>query len=155
MGFLHNLKLKFAPPTIIDPDFGKLRFMYIPPYPERSYWECEWTFPGTENVVSIGLPGTDAGPLPEARDFYLGLPERIKSIIDMVQPQLGYECQHWLGQELPENLETVFRLSGFDLQNPLAEPLEWSVSFESIGEKWISVTVPFENDKPGDAVVDT
>ena len=76
MGILHNLKLRFSPPRINDPDFGSLLFMFISNAPERSYWECEWIFPKTGTVISIDLPGTEAGPMPEARQFHLNLPER-------------------------------------------------------------------------------
>jgi hypothetical protein len=64
MGLLHNLRLRFFPPKMTDPEFGQLLFMYIPNNAAASYWEFEWVFPKTGKIVSIGLPGdADLGPV--------------------------------------------------------------------------------------------
>ena len=98
MGTLHNLKLRFSPPRIVDPDFGSLRFMYVPNAPERSYWESEWIFPNTDTAISIGLDGGESGPLPEAREFYLSLPDRFEQIIAAARPRLTEVFKTWLQQ---------------------------------------------------------
>jgi hypothetical protein len=155
MGFFHNLKLRFSPPRIADPDFGNLLFMYIPNAPERSYWEGEWTFPKTGTPVSIGLDGGEDGPLPEARRFYLSLPDRFDQIMVAVRPKLAGVFKHWLQQDLPQDIFTVVKLAGFGVEDPNAKPFHWNISFETTGDRWLGIRIPFEGDIPQEPVVDT
>ena len=155
MGILHNLKLRFSPPRIADSDFGSLLFMFIPNAPERSYWECEWIFPKTGTAISIGLPGGESGPLPEARQFYLSLPGRFEQILAAARPRLEHVFKAWLQQDLPQDIFTVVKLAGFGVENPKAQPVEWDISFETTDEKWLGITIPFIGDTPQEAVVNT
>lgn len=155
MGFLQNLKLWLSPPRIEDPDFGSLLYMYVSNFPERSYWEGEWTFPKTGTPVSIAVDGGQEGPFPEARQFYLDLPARFEQIIAAARPKLQQVLKTWLNQELPQDIFTVVKLTGFDLENLKSNPPQWNISFETIGEKWLGITIPFHGDAPQDAVVDT
>lgn len=155
MGLLHDLRLRFSPPRLFDPDFGNLLFMFTPNAPQQSYWECEWTFPNTGTVVSIGLPGGERGPLPEARQFYLALPGRFEQILAAARPQLADVFRMWLEQDLPDDIFTVVKLAGFGLDDAKAKPLQWDISFETIGSKWLGIVIPFIGDTAQTAVVDT
>jgi hypothetical protein len=155
MGILHTLKMRFSPPRITDPDFGSLLFMFIPNAPERSYWECAWTFPKTDTEISIGLPGGASGPLPEARQFYLGLPGRYEQILAAARPQLQEVFKTWLQQDLPQDIFTVVKLAGFGLEDAKAQPVRWDVSFETTGDKWLGIIIPFVGDTAQKATVDT
>ena len=155
MGLLHNLKLRFSPPRIEDPIFGSLLFMYIANAPERSYWEGEWKFPPTGTDISIALPGDERGPLEAARQFYLGLPSRFEAIVQEARPALQKVFLEWLEQDLPENILTVVTLAGFDIEDLTEQPLNWDISFETTGEKWLGITIPFVGDVPQEATVDT
>lgn len=155
MSFLQRLKLRFSPPRLVDPDFGDLLFMYIPNAPERSYWECEWRFPKTGDVVSIGLPGTEEGPLPESRAFFLALPDRFEVILEAARPKLSQIFRSWLDRDIPQNLFSELKLAGFGLEDPKATPVEWDIAFETTGEKWLGITVPFIGDSAQEPTVDT
>jgi hypothetical protein len=155
MGILHDLKLRVLPRRITDPDFGSLLYMAVPNAPERSYWECEWTFPETNTVISICLPGGESGPLPEARQFYLSLPGRFEQILAAARPQLETVFKKWLEQELPQDIFSVLKLAGFGLQNAKLQPVRWDISFETTGDKWLGIVVPFVGDAPQEASVDT
>jgi hypothetical protein len=155
MSFLQRLRLRFSPPTLVDPDFGDLLFMYIANAPERSYWECEWTFPKTGDVVSIGLPGTAAGPFPESRAFFLAIPSRFEAILETVRPKLSEVFRTCLDRDIPEDLFSELKLAGFGLEDPKATPVEWDIAFETTGEKWLGITVPFIGDSAQDPAVDT
>jgi len=155
MGFFHNLKLRFSPPRMTDPDFGSLLFMYIPIAPERSYWEGEWKFPKTGTMIGIGLPGGEHGPIPEARQFYLSLPARFEQILAAARPRLEETFNTWLEQPLPQDIFTVLELSSFGVDDAKARPLRWDIGFETKGGKWLGITVPFIGDAPQEAVVDT
>jgi len=155
MGFLHNLNLRFSPPRIDDPDFGTLLFMFISNAPERSYWEGEWKFPSTGTDISIALPGDERGPLPEARHFYLSLPGRFAEVLEAARPRLQNVFREWLRQDLPEDIFTVVKLAGFDVEDLRERPLKWDISFETTGEKWLGIVVPFVGDAPLEATVDT
>ncbi len=155
MGFLHNLKLQFLPPRINDPDFGSLLFMFIPNAPERSYWECEWMFPKSGTEISIGLPGDENGPSPEARQFFLGLPGRFEEILAAARPQLQQVFREWLQQDLPQDIFTVVKLAGFGLEDAKQHPLHWDISFETTGDKWLGIVIPFVGDTATAATVDT
>ena len=155
MGILKNLKLRFSPPRITDPDFGRLLFMFIPNAPERSYWECEWKFPTTGTEISIGLPGGESGPLPVARQFYLSLPGRFEQILAAARPQLQEVFRTWLQQDLPQDIFTVVKLAGFGLDDARAQPVQWDISFETTGDKWLGIIIPFVGDTAQKATVDT
>lgn len=155
MSFLQRLKLRFSPPRLTDPDFGELLFMYIPNAPERSYWECEWKFPKTGNIISIGLPGTEAGPSPESRAFFLDLPGRFESILGAVRPKLSQVFRSYLDEDLPEDLFSAVKLAGFGLDDAKAAPVHWDIAFETTGDKWLGITVPFIGEFAQEPTVDT
>ncbi|MFW6031516.1 MAG: hypothetical protein ACOC9T_02905 [Myxococcota bacterium] len=155
MGFLHRLKLQFRPPKRYDPDFGELAFMYVASAPEKSYWEAEWLFPPAGTNVSIFLLGPESGPLPEARAFYLALPDRWPALLDLVRPGLDQVFQDWYGRPLASDIWRDVKLAGFGLEDPRAHPIEWDISFEATGEKWLGIIIPFKDETPGTPIVDT
>jgi hypothetical protein len=139
----------------MDPDFGSLLFMYISSAPERSYWEGEWRFPNTGAEISVGLPGEETGPFLEARQFYLGLSNRFDQILEAIRPILAKVFNTWLNRDLPQDLFTAIKLTGVGLENPKAQTVEWVIMFETTGEKWLGITIPFVGDTPQEAIVDT
>jgi len=155
MTIFKSLKLQFRPPKMHDPDFGHLTFMYISNHPERSYWEAEWMFPPTGTPVSIGIDGDESGPRSEARQWYLKLPSRFSRILELARPELAKVFKKWLQQELPDDIFTVVKLSGFGVEDPQAQTVEWDIMFETTGDKWLGITIPFVGDEPKEAVVDT
>jgi hypothetical protein len=150
-----SLKLQLRPPKIDDPDFGRLSFIYISNHPERSYWEAVWTFPPTGMPVAIGLDGDESGPRPDSREWYLSLPSRFDRIVQLATPELAKVFPLWLKQELPDDIFTVVKLSGFGVEDPRAEPVSWDVSFETTGDTWLGISIPFTGDEAGKAVVDS
>jgi hypothetical protein len=155
MGLLDQLKQWLSPPKRQDPEFGELTFIRIGGSPDRSYWEAQWAFPPTGTEVSIDLHGGESGPWPEARDFYLGLPARFAALLDAVRPALNEVFLHWYDRPLAPDLWQDVKLSGFSLPNPRARPLEWDITFEATGKKWLGITIPFRDDTPEEPVVDT
>lgn len=150
-----SLRFQLRPPRLADPDFGRLTFMDIPGTPERSYWEAEWVFPPRDHPVSIALEGDESGPSTRARDWHLRLPAGFPRILELARPRLAGAIRSWLGQELPEDIFTVVRLSGFGVEDLDARPLPWDISFETVGDKWLGITIPFVGDDPQEPVVDT
>lgn len=158
MGILQKLKKLFIGEElrIVDPIFGKLLFVYIARAPEKSYWECEeWKFPNTGDVISIGLPGDESGPLPQSRDFFLELPSRFEKIISKVRPPLSEVFKKWLDQDLPENIFTEVKLVEFSLNENSPDLPNWEIMFETTGSKWLGISIPFIGDIPQIASVDT
>ena len=156
MAFFHRLKLRFSPPRLTDADFGELVFMYIPNAPERSYWEgVEWPFPPTGTQVGLGLLGDESGPLPDSRPFYLALPDRFPQLLALVRPALDKVFRDWYDRPISSDVWQDVKLTGFGLEDPRGHPVRWDISFEATGEKWLGISVPFEDDTPGVAVVDT
>ena len=155
MGLLRELRLRFRPPRIEDPAFGPLLFMYIPRAPERSYWEGEWLFPPTGTRVSISLPGTIDGPVAEAREFYLALPGSFDRLMQSVRAPLDRVFRDWQQRPLSPDLWQDVKLSGFGIDDQGTRPVAWEVSFETIGERWLGITIPFLGDEAQDAIVDT
>ena len=155
MAFLHNMKLWLSPPKIVDPDFGTLVFMHIGKHPERSYWEGERRMPESDHSVEISLRGGEHGPSEDSRRFYLNLPDRIEQIIELCRPSLDKVFREWLNRDMPDDILSELKLTGFDVDDPNEHPLRWSVWFETNGEKWLGITIPFVGDAAGDAEVDT
>lgn len=155
MRFLHNLKLWLSPPKMIDPDFGNLTFLHMEKHPERSYWECQWMFRPTGTVVGITLRGGESGPSNDARQFYLGLPERYDSILTACRPGLEQVFRDWRAGHVPEDVFTAVKLTGFGLEDPKEQPIRWDVGFETTDDDWLAITIPFVGDSPEEPVVDT
>jgi len=155
MGFLRNFRLWLRPLRMSDPEFGNLLFIPIAKAPERSYWECEWTFPKTGTVVFIALRGGESGPTQEVRRFYLGLPARFEQIVTACRPRLEKVFRHWLDQPLPGDIFSTLKLSGFGVEDPTQRPVRWVVSFETIGNKWLGITIPLVAETAMEAEVDT
>jgi len=156
MTFLHALRLRFSPPRLTDPDFGELVFMHIPDAPEKSYWEgVEWPFPPTGALVCLEFLGDESGPLPDSRRFYLALPGRFPALLELVRPALDKVFRDWYDRPLSSDVWQDVKLTGFGLEDPRGRPVRWDISFEATGEKWLGISVPFEDDTPGVAIVDT
>lgn len=129
--------------------------MYMPNNPERSYWEAMWNFPVTQSLVSVTLPGNERGPYSESREFYLRLSERFDDVIDHVRPKIEKVCLDWQLSPLPDDLFSAVKLSGFNLQYPMRDSMRWEVSFETLGSKWLGITIPFVGSEPQSAIIDT
>lgn len=155
MGLLARILLRIRPPTLDDPDFGRLLYMHIALDPSKSYWECEWEFPPTGTRVSIGLPGSKDGPLPESRAFFLALVPEFNRIVDQVRPALERVFREWLDRPLNQDLWQDVKLAGFGVEDPRETPRQWDVAFETTGKKWLGITVPFIGNEVQQAVVDT
>ena len=132
-----------------------MKYMFIPNHPQRSYWEAEWIFPPTSTPVSIGLDGDDTGPRRDFQEWYLSLPSRFPDLLERAKPALAKVFRTWLDQDLPEDLFSAVILSGFGVKDPSAAIISWDMSFETTGEKWLGITIPFSGLEPGEAVVDT
>jgi hypothetical protein len=155
MGILHNLKRRFSLLKIQDPDFGSMRFVYISNNPKASYWEGEWLFPATNSLISFSLPGGEAGPNPEGRQFLLELSARFGTIVEAIRLQLAQVAREWLETDLPGDLFTLFTLTGFGVDEIGQGEPKWDVSFESTGDLWLGISIPFTGDKADTPVVDT
>ncbi|HMH15759.1 MAG TPA: hypothetical protein VK578_21845 [Edaphobacter sp.] len=149
------MKLWLAPPKIVDPVFGKLTFMHISKHPERSYWEGEWKLPGSDYSVEVFLRGGEDGPREDSRNFYVNLPNRIQQILEQCRSPLAKVFREWLNREMPKDIFSELKLASFGVDDPDGRPLLWSVSFETTGEKWLGITIPFVDDVAGDAEIDT
>ena len=164
---LHHLRLRFFPLRRLDPDFGTLLFIFIPNAPERSYWEGAWIFPKTGDLVGIGLDGDETGPFDGSRQFFLSLPDRFDFILAAVRPKLTQVFAEWLQQDLPTDMFSAVKLSGFgfDIANRGTGPdaltdissgqMTWDVTFETTGNRWLGITIPFAGDEPTEPIVDT
>ena len=155
MRLLNELSLRFRPRRLQDPVFGTLLYMYIPRDPSRSYWEGEWLFPATQTKVAITLPGTVEGPRESGRAFYAAVPARFDDIIARARPALDEVFTEWLGRPLNADIWQDVALGGFGLEDPDIVPVAWDVGFETTGERWLGITVPFIGDDPQPPIVDT
>ena len=134
---------------------GSLLFMYIPRAPERSYWEGKWLFPATGGEVDISLPGTIDGPVAEGREFYLALPGSFDRVMQSARAPLERVFLDWLRRPLSPDVWQDVKLAGFGINDPAARPVAWEVSFETTGEQWLGITIPFLGDQAQDAIVDS
>ena len=125
MGLLKELRLRFRPPRMEDPDFGVLLYMHIPHAPANSYWEGEWLFPATRTKVAIALPGGLDGPDIKARAFYLELSTQFDHVVKQVWPALDRVFREWIGRPLDTDLWKDVRLSGFGVEPLNIVPITW------------------------------
>ena len=57
--------------------------------------------------------------------------------------------------DLPADMFSELKLTGFSVDDPKARPIQWCVWFETTGEKWLGITIPFVEEAAGEAEVDT
>ena len=43
-------------------------------------------------------------------------------------------------------------LAGFGVEGPVAVPTRWDIAFETVGQKWLGITIPFIADEPQEPV---
>ena len=121
----------------------------------KSYWECECVFPPTATPISVVLPGDESGPFAEARAIYLAVIEEFDELVARALPAIGKAYREWTGRALSENVRDDLELSGLAIDSPFADGLSrWQVTFETVGEQWIGITIPFIDGIPQEAVVD-
>ena len=140
MGLLKELRLRFRPPRMEDPDFGVLLYMHIPHAPANSYWEGEWLFPATRTKVAIALPGGLDGPDIKARAFYLELSTQFDHVVKQVWPALDRVFREWIGRPLDTDLWKDVRLSGFGVEplNSVCRSPGTSCSRQPARNGWLS-----------------
>lgn len=155
MSIFGKVLKRFQPQTTEDPVFGRLTYMHIKQDPTKSYWEAEYVFPPTGKVVSAGLQGGKDGPLPESREFYLGMQDRFADLMKTVLPILDQVFQERLGRPLSADPWADIEFAGFDVDDPTEQPCKWDAMFEATGEKWLGITVPFVGEKVQPPVIDT
>jgi len=61
----------------------------------------------------------------------------------------------WFERSLPADIFSVMKLAGFGLENANTVPLEWDIAFETMGDKWLGISIPFVGENSQQAVVDT
>jgi hypothetical protein len=61
----------------------------------------------------------------------------------------------WMGRPLNSELWCDVKLAGFGVEDPVAVPTRWDIAFETVGQKWLGITIPFIADEPQEPVVDT
>lgn len=150
-----RLKLLFAPPKKSDPIFGDIVFMYNSKKPSNSYWECDgWRFAPANAKIFVALPGDESGPTEKGRQFYLQLASRFPALIKAAASSLAIVYKEWIGADLPEDIFKALKLTSFSMDDIEGKTEKWSMSFETRGKKWISITVPFQGDIPGKSFVD-
>src|SRR5438093_763058 len=88
-------------------------------------------------------------------EFYLELSTQFDHVVKQVWPALDRVFREWIGRPLDTDLWKDVRLSGFGVEPLNSVPITWDVMFETTGEKWLAITVPFVGDSPQDPVVDT
>ena len=88
-------------------------------------------------------------------EFYLELSTQFDHVVKQVSPALDRVFREWIGRPLDTDLWKDVRLSGFGVEPLNSVPITWDVMFETTGEKWLAITVPFVGDSPQDPVVDT
>jgi hypothetical protein len=63
--------------------------------------------------------------------------------------------KEWLKESLPQDVVATLRLSGFGVEDPSFNPVHWDVSFETLGKKWLGITILFVGRVAMEVQVDT
>ena len=135
---------------MVDRDFGTLQFSRSPDKPEASYWHGSWLFPPTGTLVGINLPGTEDGPTLNARRFYINLAEDFEEIIAACRPLVEELFKTELKRELPQDIFTVVKVDGFNVEDPEQYPVPWEMFLDLPGEKWL-ILISFVGTTPQEA----
>ncbi|MGV3772248.1 MAG: hypothetical protein ACO1QB_05055 [Verrucomicrobiales bacterium] len=140
MNILEKLKKLWSPPIFndqdfVDPDFGTFYF-------QDDYWECEWKFPPTGEVIFVPLAGDENGPFPHVREIYLTLPDRIGKYMEMARQPLEAAFQR-LQRKIPEDVYSELKFVGWEALDLQLEPERWKISFETTKDRWYGISIPF------------
>lgn len=61
----------------------------------------------------------------------------------------------WRKQQLPQDMFSAVKLTSLGVENPLEQPVRWHVGFETTGDDWLGITIPFVADTAMEPEVDT
>jgi hypothetical protein len=143
--------------VIDDATFGRLTYSDY-----DSIWYGRWRFPPSGTTVAISLPGDRHGPLPGIKDFFKELPDRFESILSSVRPRLDEIFRRWLRRPISDSLWDDLELVRFSVEDPEAQPPEWSMHFELADkdcdeedeeDEWLEITVFLSGDSREAAIV--
>jgi hypothetical protein len=109
----------------------------------------------TGTQISISLPGSIEGPTESGRKFYLALPALFEEILGTVRPILDRVFRESLGRPLDSDLCRDVKLAGFGVEDPDVAPTSWDIAFETTGQKWLGIMIPFVANEPREPVIDT
>jgi hypothetical protein len=99
--------------------------------------------PANWQHCGITLCGDESGPQPEFRRFYLELPGRFNEILAACRPVLEEVYRDELQKALPTDIFTALKVAGFRVEDPNEQPVHWEVSFESTGDEYLGISIPF------------
>lgn len=148
MSIFSNIKCFLSPPTINDPDFGKLVFCKLKD--DHSYWAGEWTLPGKGIPLRIELPGDKDGLLPDASEMLFRIANNFNGISASCRPFLESAFQELLQRPLPQlAFLTVLKPDVLRLEHPShVMPDQWTISFVKADEPYLAVVIWFANMTP-------
>jgi hypothetical protein len=138
------------PPTIIDPDFGKISFESESDDHSRGYWQMhdDWDLgEGAHEVGCNSIPGNGTGPSEAARRFLLAKKASIEEIWRLCTPTLEEERRRWKGIPTEGALRAVYRLSSIGLDEPITATPTWSAGFETTGDFWCYMECQIEGNR--------
>lgn len=113
-------------------------------------WQMHDTWELPEAHAKVGcnsIPGTKDGPYPEAREFLLRKRALLSELWEPCRAILEQERTRWFPQRSGEPLHDCFVLTSLGLDEPITDPPNWSVGFESLGSRWIYVEIEFKGDE--------
>lgn len=118
------LKDLARPIRVSDPVFGEMRYVR-----SKRHWEGSATFGPAVRSIEVIVPGDEAGPSAQLREFFASVDQRYVSLLEAVQPLLEAH------REDPSR-ETEFELAGVRLPRvPTADAL-WSLWYRSKPAGW-------------------
>src|SRR6266404_5882260 len=123
---LLRLKRLDPPPTLIDPDFGKISF----DGQARGIWQTHDDIEDLNNHAKYGfssIPGDRGGPFPQSRTFLLQKTTELPELWRICTPALEEACERWKAKGLKKPVVGQFILSSISIDEDFESSGVWDV----------------------------
>ncbi|MFT2009959.1 hypothetical protein ACMA1I_14880 [Pontibacter sp. 13R65] len=144
----------FKKPLIIDDDFfGKLRFMKMKT-DGKSYFEGKGMFKPTGKEIEYFITANEEGPDQRQKEFYNWIEENYSTLVLKLKPLIEDEFGNSRDGFKIKDFDIEFQLVALSIPNQENEPLEWSMSFDTVHDENHQVTVEFSGHEPQAILID-
>ncbi|NOS93682.1 MAG: hypothetical protein HOP30_17325 [Cyclobacteriaceae bacterium] len=135
------------PPTIQDPFFGTLRWMGFKDA-SKKYFECSGMFAPTKETIGYIIEADASGPTTAQREFYQFIQANYDVLIEKAIPLIEKEYRQDMEEFKISNFKKEFKVSSLTIPRLENTPLDWDMSFESVGDEKHFFLIDFKDFEP-------
>ncbi len=144
MGFFDLFK---KPVTLQDSFFGQLHWMGSKD-PSKKYFIGSGMFAPTKETIEYIIEAEASGPTTAQHEFYQYIQTNYDALIEKAIPLIEKEFRQDMEEFKIRNFKKEFKVSSLTIPRLERTPLDWDMSFESIGDEKHFFLIDFKDFEP-------